>query len=116
MGGFPSSEVNGYTLRSMYRQMVLKLVISSHVLDGIVSTLRLLPLGCERKLEVYGLRVYLLESLVEIRGSNVNFDFEAKQSFLRVQAQDSSGLQSIGEIVVFVTDVNEPQNSKTICF
>ena len=67
------------------------------------------PSVASGKLEVYGLRVYLLESLVEIRGSNVKFDFEAKQSFsLRVQAQDSSGLQSIGEIVVFVIDVNEP--------
>ena len=74
------------------------------------------PSVASGKLEVYGLRVYLLESLVEIRGSNVNLILKETKLFLRVQAQDSSGLQSIGEIVVFVIDVNEPQNSKTICF
>jgi hypothetical protein len=59
-------------------------------------------------LEVYGLRVFLLESQIELRGSNIQFDYETKSTFiLQIQVEDDSGLKSIGELIVHVIDVNE---------
>ena len=67
------------------------------------------PTYVSGKMEVYGTRMYLLNSELDLRATNVQFDFETASTFeLEVRVEDNGGTFMLSKLQVVVVDMNEP--------